>query len=975
MESAPDDPRWLQLEARADTLEGKFDSSIDILDRLIANGPVTPSLLLDDATSYFQRGLAANSENDRATALDNLRRADELAPGDPVILFNEAIAMEDRGQVMNAVETWNRYLRFERDAQWLAEGRRRLDALEQKLNRLKTHQSRIEQHLATPQAMAALAADPALLAGLDEELANTSLPRILEAAYPQPPECSRGSPGEQRCLAARGLLRALAASLERNHQDSWLTEFLPSDLPSPSSEFSKAAHTLGQAIDADARGEYSSAAQVALESAGLFHRLGNAAGEDRAMVEREFALQRSFTFAPCLAVGRKLLSHRNGFAWIRTYAMYLAVTCDVGPGTASARNPLAEEALQLAESHHYINLQLRARNESASFASESGDSEGAWRIANDAVRRFYAADLPPVRGATIVSGLAMMEEFTPRTRLDMLLNKEALGLFELSPNRTLVDYERQALIRSQMRAGALGEAREQMLLLARDSRTDSSRKEARGHQAEGEVLTAALYLDRGDLREAGHALDQAQDQIAGEDNPFILRDYATERAELDLALGVPEKAEANLVKVILSEEVQARGAGVANIAYARQDRGLYAALAGLWIAQGRPGIDILALWERYRLRILGLPVPACPGNGLACLRPRLERALADSATHGATTWIRGQIVLRDRLLVYRAGPQGVEWSQAPLRRDDLLAAASVLGRVVSSPATSQSSVDQAAHRLGLLLSSNLPQSSDGPGTLLLEADPLLGNVPWPSVATAAGPLGLAFNLQEVPSLLLETQRVAHPGTAANPLVVGASIGAGQSEMLPEAVDEAKAVARFDKGANLFVGVHATQPEVAARLGTASLLHFAGHASSHDGGTRLLLAPTGAASDRPWLDSGMLRSHPPRAARLAVFSACSTGKNEEGWDHGMGDIVDTLASLGVPEVVATRWQIDSSSAVSLMDSFYGGLTRGLSVPSALTAARQTVARDPRYRHPYYWAAYYAAGTAHVHISEVFHGNSR
>jgi hypothetical protein len=45
---------------------------------------------------------------------------------------------------MNAVETWNRYLRFERDPRWLADGRRRLQALEQKLNQLKTHQSRME---------------------------------------------------------------------------------------------------------------------------------------------------------------------------------------------------------------------------------------------------------------------------------------------------------------------------------------------------------------------------------------------------------------------------------------------------------------------------------------------------------------------------------------------------------------------------------------------------------------------------------------------------------------------------------------------------------------------------------------------------------------------------------------------------------------------------------------------------------------
>jgi hypothetical protein len=61
-----------------------------------------------------------------------------------VVLFNEAIAMEDRGQVINAAETWTRYLRFERDPRWLAEGRSRLETLKQKLNQIKTHQGRME---------------------------------------------------------------------------------------------------------------------------------------------------------------------------------------------------------------------------------------------------------------------------------------------------------------------------------------------------------------------------------------------------------------------------------------------------------------------------------------------------------------------------------------------------------------------------------------------------------------------------------------------------------------------------------------------------------------------------------------------------------------------------------------------------------------------------------------------------------------
>lgn len=210
---------------------------------------------------------------------------------------------------------------------------------------------------------------------------------------------------------------------------------------------------------------------------------------------------------------------------------------------------------------------------------------------------------------------------------------------------------------------------------------------------------------------------------------------------------------------------------------------------------------------------------------------------------------------------------------------------------------------------------------------------------------------------------------------ANPLIVGASVVPGISAPLPEVLEEARAVARFGRSPNLLLAAQATESQITARLSTASAIHFAGHAAQAEGATRLLLAPgqtdrSGTAPDQPYLNSALFRRHPPRAARLAVFSACSTGKKEQEWNHGMDDIVGTLAALGVPEIVATRWQIDSSSAVPMMDAFYAGLARGLTVPQALTAARQSLIRDARYRHPYYWAAYYASGSESSNLSQIF-----
>jgi tetratricopeptide (TPR) repeat protein len=975
LEKLPDDPHWLQLDARADLLEEKFDPAIDILDRLVAAGPITPDLLQDDASAYFERGAATGSENDRATALDALRRADEMAPGDPVLLYNEAVVMEDRGQLMNAVETWNRFLRFERDPAWLTAGRRHIELLEQKLDQLKTHRSRLDLRLATPQAMRALAGDSTSLAAVDEELSSSLLSRLMEPAFVLPVDRSRGSPCAESCQAARALLHALAASLERNHQDLWLTQFLPPSSALPSPGFMQAALSLGRAIDADGAGTYSAAQQSALQARRLFGQQGNRAGEDRAQVEQAYALQRLSNLGGCYKAAHPLLGRDPQFASIQIYALTEDGICNTGPGSATTEGPTFVRADRLAADHRYPLLGIRVRNQLGGAAIESGDTEDAWRIYMKTSQIFRGGDYPPFRGYTILAGLAEVEKSTPRAHLALLLQREAVGVLELTESRALIPSQRYDLAIAAIRAGFLPEAKAELGKVRSELAANGNESSTRGFLADSEVAMANLYLERRDLADAEVTLDSARSHMAGQDDSLEKRAYAAARGELELEQGHPEAAERMVHDAILEEERQARKVGAANIIFAEQNRDLYAVLAGIWQAENRPGVEILALWERYRLRILGLPVPACPASGLACLRPKLEHALG-AAPGAAQSRLFGQIVLGDRLLLYRADAQGVVWRQIPLRKQDLMASAAALERVVSSPATSQASVDQAARRFGELVQASEFETSSSAASraearLLLEPDPLLGNVSWPSVATSAGPLGIVFNLEEVPSLLLHRRLDASAFSPGKSLVVGASIGSGEKQLLPEAIDEARDVARFDRSADLLLAGLATEPQVAARLGSASIIHFAGHATRLDGDTRLLLAPSGLATDRPYLDSELLRAHPPRAARLAVFSACSTGKTEEGWNHGMGDIVDTLASLGVPEVVATRWQIDSSSAVPMMDAFYGGLARGLSVPGALTAARQSLLRNPRYVHPYYWAAYYASGTGNADLRAVFH----
>ena len=78
---------------------------------------------------------------------------------------------------------------------------------------------------------------------------------------------------------------------------------------------------------------------------------------------------------------------------------------------------------------------------------------------------------------------------------------------------------------------------------------------------------------------------------------------------------------------------------------------------------------------------------------------------------------------------------------------------------------------------------------------------------------------------------------------------------------------------------------------------------------------------------------------------------------------MVGLTSAFLSAGVPAVVATLWAVDDAVTAELMEQFYRELSGGKTVALALKAAQDAIRGRETTEHPFYWAAFVAAGDWH------------
>ena len=98
---------------------------------------------------------------------------------------------------------------------------------------------------------------------------------------------------------------------------------------------------------------------------------------------------------------------------------------------------------------------------------------------------------------------------------------------------------------------------------------------------------------------------------------------------------------------------------------------------------------------------------------------------------------------------------------------------------------------------------------------------------------------------------------------------------------------------------------------------------------------------------------------------AVLSACDTGLGEIRAGEGVFGLRRAFQIAGVRTIIMSLWSVEDQSARAWMRSLYDGRWRkGLSTADAVQQASLRLLQERRAHgqstHPFYWAAFVAAG---------------
>jgi CHAT domain-containing protein/tetratricopeptide (TPR) repeat protein len=962
----PDDPAWLQANARADLLEGNYESAIQTLQRALEAQPDAPALLTDLASAYFEQAASADRSVDFGNAIDALGRVLAKSPNDPVALFNRAVISERSFLYTQAIDDWNRYLQVEPVGPWADEARSRLAALQK---RLKTRGSSDmplleppEFAVSVPNERAAGSVTPTFRA---EEYLDIAIRRWLQDAYP----ARTASTSETKRQAAEQALSLLARILEDSHHDKWLTDFVTSE---PSEPLAEAVRNLAESIEADNSGNPAIANGKAVRAQALFRQVRNSPGLIRAQIEELYSLHRLFRSNECLRLGlqiEKTLPHGR-YSWIETQLRLEEFSCFTAQAKLDDASLALTAALRLSRDSGYDILFLRALGFAAALETYKGNlvTSSAWT--QTGLSKYWSGYYPPLRAFQFYDNLAEQAQRSHRWHLAEAAELEAVQQIASTSNRSGEGMARFQLAICSSMSGNTKRAEEQISLAKSVFRGLPSGPDSSGFEADAELHMAQAEAIQHRTKQANSWLQEGKAHLRSDFDSFLtwLTYYGakSEIARQDKDANALVKA-CGAVVAIGEWGLHRISTETDRLTWTQATAPCYRDLTAAMLA--KDPYAALEIWEWYRSAGARSPRVFPGANSFAGHEQSVTLPDADLVSTHIRELDRWSIIsyaeLPGGISAWFYDNRGVHWAPINMDPETVRHAASEFRRQCADPTSDLNALRANGERLYKWLIAPFSKYLDPQRTLVIEVEGPLSKVPFQAFVEPSGAyLGVDRSLAFVPGLgyLVRLRPADRISTDTYTLAVGDPASFAGATPLPEARMEAEQISAMFKNHLLLSGKEATRNAILSHLPKAGLFHFAGHAVSGVNGVGLEVFSETAdnLAKQDLISPREIEQRDLQGLRLAVLSACSTANGPESGVADPQSIAAAFLRKGVPDVIASRWNVDSNSAVSFMRLTYESLMSGRSPSDSLRATvRQLSNTSPR-SHPFYWAAFSVFG---------------
>lgn len=746
------------------------------------------------------------------------------------------------------------------------------------------------------------------------------------------------------------------AEVFAEHQDFWWRDFLAA----VQSKDLRAVQKLSGAIQDNEEGRYDKALPRLHEAGAAFAQSKNRPAALLTGFAEVYAIRNKLQGATCLARAGPLLQILSGtsYRWLHAQLLLEDAQCRNFQIELVDSDREAKQSLDIAANSGLPVQKMRVLGISAGMKHQQGKCDESWSLGVAGLELYWQGAFPFER---LDQFYAVMWQCARETG--------SLNLAEALLRHTIANREdpRTYMPRNRVREGMLHLrlanillALREMDLAAAENKTastllkESDEEYKKVYVLRTKIEPAEMQLLHGDPELALATLRPVEPLVTSIQDKFIVVSYYRVLGNINWELRrLGEATAAYQAAVDLAElSLSKLKDGPERLAWVRAADDSYRGLVRVLLEQKQPE-HALEQWEWYQDRPMLQGFQSQGLDGKEADKSAKKRASEPSSMHRGNRLIVASF--KDGVQVWRntgAGVVGswIEWDQKDFERSI---------REFADRCADPNSALSAVQEQGVSLYRRLLQSAVADlresEPVVVELDRLAYNLPMEALQSPSGwYFGEKFSLiysagSHAESNLTRRSKAINRRTAI--FVLDAS-RAPNSGYLPGLDAQRKTIAELFPRSTIVDSTTRTWAQLKGKLSENVVFHYMGHGRADGSGTALAFSQGRSLSARDF-SPGLFAS-----TQLVVLAACSTAKARDNGIWDSDSLVHAFLEAGVPQIIASHWNVDASTTSRTMVSFYQHVSAGDTVDQAMFKAKKEIlAVLP---HPYYWAGFSVTG---------------